>query len=38
VRDITANPGLGGCLRITVGDERENGALIAAFRKIVGVG
>jgi histidinol-phosphate aminotransferase len=35
VRDISSNPGLAGCLRITLGDERENAALVGAMKAIV---
>jgi histidinol-phosphate aminotransferase len=34
VRNVGAGPGLAGCLRVTIGDERENDALIAAMSKI----
>lgn len=31
VRNVSRGPGLAGCLRVTLGDERENDALIGAF-------
>lgn len=34
VRNVSAGPGLEGCLRITVGDERENERLLASARKL----
>lgn len=34
VRNVMAAPGLAGCLRITVGSESENQALLNAFRQI----
>ncbi|MBM4251546.1 MAG: histidinol-phosphate aminotransferase family protein [Deltaproteobacteria bacterium] len=34
VRNVGAAPSLAGCLRVTIGDERENEALIAAMSKL----
>lgn len=34
VRNVSGGPGLSGCLRITMGDERENDAAIAAFGRL----
>lgn len=34
VRDISGNPGLSGCLRITLGNEQENTALIQAMQRL----
>lgn len=34
VRNVSSGPGLSGCLRITLGDEQENAALLAAFRNL----
>ena len=34
VRNVSRGPGLAGCLRVTLGDERENDQLMAAFRSL----
>lgn len=34
VRNVSPGPGLAGCLRVTLGDEAENAALVRAFGKI----
>jgi histidinol-phosphate aminotransferase len=34
VRNVSRGPGLAGCLRVTLGDERENDQLMAAFRAL----
>lgn len=34
VRNVSAGPGLAGCLRVTLGDEAENAALLRAFTKV----
>jgi len=38
VRNFCAAPGLAGCLRITLGDERENATLVEAFRRMATTG
>ena len=38
VRDVTAYPGLERCLRVSVGNEEENGRFLGALRAAVGVG
>lgn len=34
VRNVASGPGLAGCLRVTLGDEAENAALLRAFTKV----
>jgi len=34
VRNVSGGPGLAGCLRLTLGDEQENAAVVAAFAAI----
>ena len=34
VRNVSRGPGLAGCLRVTIGDERENDQLMSAFRSL----
>ncbi len=34
VRNVSPGPGLAGCLRVTLGDEAENAALLRAFQKV----
>jgi histidinol-phosphate aminotransferase len=36
VRDVSAHPALANCLRITIGRPRENEALLAAVREVLG--
>jgi histidinol-phosphate aminotransferase len=34
VRDFSGKPGLAGCVRITIGDERQNGLVLDALREL----
>ena len=34
VRNVSGGPGLAGCLRLTLGNEQENAALIAALEQL----